>query len=243
MPKVIVDNTKNIQPERTYAMKTCPSCGSVIEIFESDILGMPVNENGYAQFECPCGKKLDIHKYFGGKQYGDKEYLKCVNHFQNQVTDALWNDLRYIPAGYRKEYLSLNHTELIISPLNVSLKIYIDRFEEGNWENRITENEFFKEYKFNLCLLSSDIDECARYSQALGDYIMHSMKDVCLQVKGDTDLKLQVVDNKELVAYFRNADVNIDQNEMDLAVHEKFLAEMKGGVKNTFETFYRPVSS
>lgn len=227
MPKVLVNNTKNIQPERTYAIKTCSNCGSVIEIFESEMIDVPVNENGFIQFECPCGKKHDIYKYFGGRQYDDKDYLKCIDYFYNQVINVLWNDLRYIPIGYGKEYLSLNHTEIIINPLNVLLKIYIDRFENENWGKCIVENEFYKEYKFNLCLLSCDIDECARYSQALGDYIIYSIKNLWFQSKGDTDFKLQVIDNKELIAYFRNADVNIDQNEIDSAIYEKFHTEMK----------------
>ena len=226
LPKILVDNTKKIQPERTYAIKTCPSCKSVIKIFESEIVDVPVNANGFIQFECPCGKKLDIYKYFGGKQYNDKDYLKATDYFQKQVKIMVWDDFRYIPIGYRTEYFTLNHTEMVITPLKILLKVYIDSYENGNWGKLASENEFYKEYKFNLCLLSSDIDECARYSQALSDYIIYVMKNVTLQNKGDTDLNLQVIDNK-LVAYFRNADVNIDQNEIDLAMSERLDIEMK----------------
>lgn len=221
IPKILVDNTKKIQPERTYAIKTCPVCGSIVEIFESEVRDSQTDERGVIQFKCPCGKELTLYKYFRGKQYNDRDYLKCVDYFQNEVKKVIWDDLRYMTIGYRTKFFVLNHTELIINPINIYLKVYIDFFENGNWGKCIAKNEFYKEYKFNLCLLSSDFDECSRYSQALMDYIIYAMKNVCLQVKNDTDLRLQVIDEKDLIAYFRNADMNIEQSEIDLAIQER----------------------
>ena len=119
MPKILIDKTKNIQPERTYAIKTCPVCRSVIEIFESEVRDAPVDKNGFVQFKCFCGKEIALYKYFSGKRYDDDDCLRTIDYFQNQVKNILWDDLRYIPVGYYTEYFPL----VEITPIRIIIQM------------------------------------------------------------------------------------------------------------------------
>lgn len=218
MPKILVDNTKNIK-ERTYAIKTCPICGSVIEISEREAMNTPNNEEGFMEFECPCGQKLPIYKYFGGKKYNDKEYKDCLDYFKEKVNNII-NDFKDCSVGYGLYYFCLNHTELVVSPIHIKLDAYIDRYEFENWEKCIVKNELYRSYDICLPELSNDLDKCALYAQALSDYILYSFDKTCKQ--GVYDLHLESVDKNKLIAYFRNADTNFSEEDMIMMRSQKY---------------------
>lgn len=222
MPKILVDNSKAEKQYKTYAIKTCAICGSVIEVSEQEAMSFPTLEHNTFECECPCGNRLVFYKYFKGKKYSSEDYVKCVDYFYKDVETMLWNDLRYIPVGYKKEYINLNHTEIISTPVKVELNIYINKYEDGNWDNCISNNVFFKQYIFGLLKLSDDLSFCAIYSQALSDYIICSMDNICLQQKGDTNLNLKNIDDNELIAFFRNGDTKINEYELGKLLAEKY---------------------
>lgn len=221
MPKILVDNSKKRKKQIPYAKKTCPCCGSVSEVYEHEVKSISINEEDF-EFECPCGYKLVLYKYFGGIKYDENYYLKCAKHFSKKVNTMLWDDLRHMIYGYYKEYINLNHTEMVVTPINITLKVFIDRFEHNNWGKCISKNKFYKEYIYNILELSCDIDECSIYSQALKDYIVNSMKKCRFYVEGDVDLKLELVDDSKLIAHFRNGDTYIDRSEINDMIIEKF---------------------
>lgn len=235
MPKILVDNSKTKKQYKTYAIKTCPICGSVIEVSEQEAMLLHSIENNTFECECPCGNRLVFYKYFKGEKYSQEDYVKCVGYFYNDVTNMLWEDLRYIPIGYGKEYINLNHTEIISTPMEVKLKIYINEYEDRNWDNCISNNVFYKQYIFNLLKLSDDLSFCAIYSQALSDYIICSMHNVCLQEEGDIDLKLKNINNDKLIAFFRNGDIEIDEYELRKLLAEKY-QENKTTVQQPHQT-------
>lgn len=222
MPKILVDNSKAKTQYKTYAIKTCPVCGSVIEVSEQEAMSFPTLEHNTFECECPCGNRLVFYKYFSGKKYSSEDYVKCVDYFYKDVETMLWNDVRYIPIGYKKEYIDLNHTEIISTPVKVTVNIYINKYEAGNWNNCIAKNVFFKQYSFSTVKLSDDLNICAKYAQALPDYIIGSMNNVCLQQKGDITINLKNVDDKELIAFFRNGDTKINAYELRKLFAEKY---------------------
>lgn len=121
--------------------------------------------------------------------------------------------------GYGEYYFNLHHTELLVSPIRVSINVYINNYEHGNWEKCISRNEFYKKFNFSLAMLSNDLEQCALYSQALSDYIIFDFDKIRKQ---GTDLRLQSIDKDELIAYFRNADVCLTDEDMIMITSQKF---------------------
>lgn len=241
MPKILVDNSKAKKQYKTYAVKTCPVCGSVIEVSEQEAISFPTLENNTFECECPCGNRLVFYKYFSGKKYSSDDYVKCVDYFYKDVETMLWNDVRYIPVGYKKEYIDLNHTEIISTPVKVTLNIYINKYDDGNWNNCVAHNVFFKRYRFNLLKLSDDLSACARYSQALSDYIIGAMNTVYLQQKGDINLNLKNIDDKELISYFRNGDTKMTECEIGKLLVETY--ETMNVIRENNTTQWLPLHS
>lgn len=224
MPKIILDNTKKCNSTSSqklivYAVKTCDSCGSIMEIYESEITSVEQDEHRFIHFKCPCGKDILLRKYFGARMYSQNDYLKCVGFFQDRVYNVLWKDLRNVPYGYFTEYINLHHTTLVVSPIKVSIDIYINEYDK-DWNKCIKSNVYYKSFPFNMCLLSTDLNECAKYAQALIEFILYSAKKVGLQFPGDIDLKIDV-DKTDLIAYFRNGDMSITQEDINTAMYER----------------------
>ena len=215
MPKILINNSKKARPERTYVTKTCPVCGSLVEIFECEVKGTHVDKNGFISFDCPCGNKLQIKKYFYGKKYNENDYLKCTNYFYDKIGHMFSDDLYNIKIGYGKHYFNLNHVEMIVNPINVLFKIYVNYYEYENWENCLTENKLFKTCKFNLCELTDNLNNSAKYAQALMDYIFYLFSEY--------EPKLNIkCDSKDLISYFRNGDMTLNENDITVAINKRF---------------------
>lgn len=211
--KVINKKANRIKRKEFYTIKTCSCCNQQIELNNGDILDAADEGNNRVSIICPeCGSKVMLNRYFSGKKYTPNQYLTAANKVESIIWDIL-HEIGEIDRGYGTDYIDVNMIWLIVDPMRVEFKVYINRYEEGNWNHRIGYSEFYKSMMIDItdyfCL--DNLDEYAAYAQAIRDYAVEKM---AVSVPNGYYPHEPVLFEKELLNYFRGGDSKITLSKL-----------------------------